>query len=155
MSLTSLLDELLAEPFHAVSVHLRLANLRDEVAKVEKENASLVAELADVARQLEQLASRVHAKTRRSEPEGRAQREAMILPSGRVAESDLISIYDVAARLKLSIHTVRDRVRKKGDPLRVARSRVGKQRPMQFRLSKIEELERELADPAYSPRRRR
>lgn len=58
---------------------------------------------------------------------------------------DLIDTREVAKILRVSVFTVRRRAATKGDPLRKARSRLGKQRPMQFHLSKIRELERERA----------
>lgn len=54
----------------------------------------------------------------------------------------IIPISEVARRLCLSVATVRRRARTEGDPIRAARSRLGKQRPMHFRADKIEGMER-------------
>lgn len=56
----------------------------------------------------------------------------------------LISINEVAQRLRLSISMIRKRQRNPMDPLRRARSRLGKKRPMQFDRAKIVALERQL-----------
>ena len=58
-------------------------------------------------------------------------------------DDELLCIREVARRLKLSVWTVRRRSRTPGDPLRLARSRVGKQKPMHFLRSRIERFERE------------
>jgi hypothetical protein len=52
----------------------------------------------------------------------------------------LIPIGEVAQMLKLSISRVRTRSRKKGDPIRAARSKVAKLKPMHFHRHLIEEM---------------
>jgi predicted CopG family antitoxin len=59
-------------------------------------------------------------------------------------ESDTISTEQVAEMLNLSVSMIRKRQRNPKDPLRRARSRLGKKKPMQFSLSKILQLQREL-----------
>ena len=58
---------------------------------------------------------------------------------------ELMPISDVCTKLKISVWTARRRAGQKGDPLRLARSRVGKQKPMHFLRSRIEQMERELS----------
>lgn len=58
---------------------------------------------------------------------------------------ELIDIHEVCRRLKISIWTARRRSRRRGDPLRLAKSRIGKQKPMHFSRSQIEQLSRGLA----------
>lgn len=58
---------------------------------------------------------------------------------------ELMPISAVCSKLKISIWTARRRAGQKGDPLRLARSRVGKQKPMHFLRSRIEQMERELS----------
>jgi hypothetical protein len=59
--------------------------------------------------------------------------------------SDLIDTAETARLLRISIWTLRRRARKKNDPVRLAKSRLGKQKPMQFHRSKIEMIERGVA----------
>lgn len=61
---------------------------------------------------------------------------------------ELMSAAEVGRKLRISIWTVRRRARTPGDPLRLAKSRLGKIKPMQFHRSKIEELERKLSHVA-------
>lgn len=61
-------------------------------------------------------------------------------PTG--SQGDLISIAEVCQKLKISVWTARRRAGKKGHPLRLARSRIGKQKPMHFLRSRIEQMER-------------
>lgn len=61
------------------------------------------------------------------------------------AGDELMPISEVCERLKVSVWTVRRHAGRKGDPLRLARSRVGKQKPMHFLRSRIEQMERELS----------
>ena len=56
---------------------------------------------------------------------------------------ELIPIREAAARLHCSVWTIRRRVNTPGDPLRAARSRIGKQKPMHFLRSKLTLIERE------------
>lgn len=58
---------------------------------------------------------------------------------------ELMPISEVCERLKISVWTVRRHAGSKGHPLRLARSRIGKQKPMHFLRSRIEQIERELA----------
>lgn len=64
------------------------------------------------------------------------------------SQDELMDIHEVGQKLRLSVWTVRRRARKRGDPLRAAKSRLGKQKPMQFIRSKIEDLERKLSHAA-------
>lgn len=57
---------------------------------------------------------------------------------------ELMDIREAGRMLRLSVWTMRRRSRKAGDPIRLAKSRVGKQKPMQFIRSRIEQLEREM-----------
>ena len=59
--------------------------------------------------------------------------------------SAVIETHDVAALLGLSQLTVQRRARKVGDPIRLARCRNGRKRPIQFERSKIESLLRSTA----------
>ena len=63
-------------------------------------------------------------------------------------KDDLMPIEEVCKVLKISVWTARRRAGKTGDPLRAARSRVGKQKPMHFHRSVIEKMERELGAAA-------
>lgn len=63
-------------------------------------------------------------------------------PQALGAPSDLMEITEVCERLKLSVWTVRKLTRRRGHPLRLAKSKIGKQKPMHFVRSKIEEIER-------------
>ena len=58
---------------------------------------------------------------------------------------ELMPISEVCTKLNISVWTARRRAGKKGDPLRLARSRIGKQKPMHFLRSRIEQMERELS----------
>lgn len=57
-------------------------------------------------------------------------------------DDELISTQQLATRLKCSVSTILRRARTPGDVLFRAKSKVGNQRPQQFRRSKIEEIER-------------
>lgn len=71
-----------------------------------------------------------------------ADSRTFLTPAAAAFEDEIIPITEVARRLRISVFTVRRRAGRRGDPLRLARSRIGKQRPMHFRLSKIREMER-------------
>lgn len=65
------------------------------------------------------------------------------LPPLPSTHSELMDIKEVAARLKLSVRSVRRRLKTPGHPLRKARSRIGKLCPIQFVRSAVEQIERE------------
>ncbi len=60
-----------------------------------------------------------------------------------VEPGELISIREAAALLCCSVWTIRRRVNTPGDPLRAARTRMGKQKPMHFLRSQLTLIERE------------
>lgn len=55
---------------------------------------------------------------------------------------DLIDITEAGRILRVSVWTMRRRARKAGDPVRLAKSRIGKQKPMHFHRSRIEMIDR-------------
>lgn len=57
--------------------------------------------------------------------------------------SELVPIREAADLLCCSVWTIRRRVNTPGDPLRAARTRMGKQKPMHFLRSQLTLIERE------------
>lgn len=97
---------------------------------------------AALARAKEQDISFSHLVRRAIQRDLNDPKVTRLTPQALDQRDELMDISEVCRRLNLSVWTVRRRSRDPHDPLRRAKSKIGKQKPMQFVRSRIEQLER-------------